>query len=148
MIIYVKVNPALHPIGTTWKGMAWRAWQLGRLLGDPIFRNQKKILVVISNHAIVATFCIHGVASDAHAIPMGRIRVRFALLDTLPACHANFITIYSEPILNHINRVPRSCGYININLIIAPIHQCDCVLNIIPVYNTLEIYNGNLVNIL
>ncbi len=143
MIVYVKVNPTRFPIGTTWRLMAWRAWMLGGLLVNPILRNRKKILVVISGGAIVDTFCIHGVAPDAPKVPKMPIRVRFALVDTSAECESNFVRIYGATILGHVHGLRNPCGYIN--LVVNSADLCECTLDTIPVYETNEIVDGYLV---
>lgn len=143
MFIYVKVDPARHLALATWKLMAWRAWRLNRLLNDTPFRNSKKIMIVLSGGAVVATFCIHGVGLDSVVVTPSGMNVnlvRFVLEDTTPACHAAIVAFMTPAMIAGIAH--RSYGYIGAAGF-GPL--CPCIAAVIPVYPTHSIFNGELI---
>lgn len=144
MFIYVKVDPANHPRGTSVKQMAWRAWELGGLLTNPALRNNYKFLIVISSNVIIATFCIHGVALDSVIVRPKSGRkislVRFAIVETTKECFDSIVNCIPSTLLKKWSR--RSFGYIDIN---CNQNHCNCILSIIPLYNTTEIVDGDIV---
>ncbi len=137
MIVYVKINKT-YVEGVTSIEASYKSWELGRLLDDPEFRNQKKYLIAIFNKQIVEAFCIKAVAQEKKSIGRKR-RVLFALQEVTPDCKEKIINACTKS-LSKINTAQASNGYIDTYLDVT----CDCAVDEIPILEDEFIVNGRI----